>query len=35
MYIENLRNLNGVKDRITKYDMGDPFKIPVVVDSDT
>ena len=35
MYVGNLQKLKGVKDRITKYDMVDPFKIPVMVDSDT
>ena len=35
MYIGNLQKMKGVKDRITKYDMVDPFKIPVMVDLDT
>ena len=33
--LEIYKNLKGVKDRITKYDMVDPFKILVMVDSDT
>ena len=35
MYVGNLQNLKGVKDRITRYTMVDPFKIPFMVDSDT
>ena len=35
MYIGNLQKLKVVKDRITKYDVVDPFKILVMVDSDT
>ena len=35
MYVGNLQKLKGLKDRITKYDMVDPFKIPVMVDLDT
>ena len=35
MCVGKLQKLKGVKDRITKYDMVDPFKIPVMVDSDT
>ena len=35
MHVRNLQKLKGVKDRIMKYDMVDPFKIPVMVDSDT
>ena len=34
MYVGNLQKLKGVKDWITKYDVVDPFKIPVMVDSD-
>ena len=35
MYVGNLQKLKGVKDRNTKYDMVDPFKIPFMADSDT
>ena len=35
MYVGNLQKLMGVKDQITKYDMVDPFRIPVMIDSDT
>ena len=35
MYVGNLQNLKGMKDRITKYDMVDPFKVPVVINSET
>ena len=35
MYVGNLQKLKEVKDRITEYDMVDPFKIPVMVNSDT
>ena len=35
MYVGNLQKLKGVKDRITKYDMEDIFKILVMIDSDT
>ena len=31
MYVGNIQKLKGVKDRITKYDMVDPFKIPVMI----
>ena len=34
IYVRKLQKLKGVKDQITKYDMVDPFKIPVMVDSD-
>ena len=35
MYAGNLQKLKGIKDPITKYEMVDPFKIPVMVNSDT
>ena len=35
IYVGNIQKLKGVRDRITKYNMVDPFKIPVMVDSDT
>ena len=35
MYVGNLQKLKGVKNRITKYNMVDPFKILVMVDLDT
>ena len=35
MYVGNLQKLKVVKDQITKYYMVDPFKIPVMVTSDT
>ena len=35
MYVGNLQKLKGVKDRITKYEMVDPFKVPFMVNSDT
>ena len=35
MYVGNLQKLKGVKYWITKYNMVDPFKILVMVDSDT
>ena len=35
MYVGNLQKLKGLKDRITKYDMVDPFKIPFMINSET
>ena len=33
MYVGNLQKLRSVHDRATKYDMMDPLKIPVMIDS--
>ena len=33
MYVRNLQNLRSVRDRATKYDMMDPLKILVMIDS--
>ena len=35
IYVGKLQKLKGVKDQITKYNIVDPFKIPVMVNSDT
>ena len=35
MYVGNLQKLKGVKGHIKKYDMVDPFKIPVMIDPKT
>ena len=32
MYVGNLQKLKGIRDRITKYNMADPLKIPNLVD---
>ena len=35
MYVGNLQNLKGVKERTKKYNMVDPLKIPVMINSET
>ena len=35
MYVVNLQMIKGVKNRITRYDMVDPFKILVMAHLDT
>ena len=35
MYVGNLQNLKGVRDRCVKYDMKDPLKIHLMIDETT